>query len=441
MTGIGSQPGPRGPSFRPHLPAALPPRRAGVPEARIARPDLRVWALERGQAQFAANDLRRLSERPLAQPLAGPWRSPDADELRKSVAAEPALARALAAEGPAGKAWVSALADAIDRAMRSDPTAPGAEMIFRFEGAYGMGRVGHIAVGTAWRAPDDSLKIAVLHQESLPDLGEGKDAKRPGTFTGRFYQTFDTAADHADGVAPVAESMKLAGLPSVNVFPCKAPQTLPQIAQALSSVVGDHVYAPSPTWSGVQQGLAEGRTAYGTCFTVTELAHNALAGKPLVFPEKHTTDQSFVRLAPFACIDLSKLALVPVGKKEVPLGEVFADGQTVLEQRLAFVNLGERWGRSADWQVKATRTTSPATIPLEAGKPLTQEGALPRDWSALQFGSAPKGVTLDGAPVRTGVTYSREECARMQVGEGGKARIVVGHPPEDPGAKAGRPKL
>jgi hypothetical protein len=386
-----------------------------------------------GSSRFLPGDLRTGVASPLASGATGRWRAPDAVELRGALAAERSLNEALKSEGDAGHAWVGRLAGAIDRATSASGSAAGVEMVMRFAAAYGGGRVAHIALGAAWREPGGTLRVAFLHQESLPDVA--RDGRRTGTFTGRFYEGFDTAADHADKVAPVVESMKLAGLPSVNVFSCDRPQSLPHITAALKARVGDHVYAPSPTWPGVKEGLANGRTAYGTCFTASQVAHDALAGQALKFPEAHTTDQSLAALAPFACIDLEALASVPVGRQAVPLDRAFADEQPVRGQQLAFLHLGERWGQSPDWQVPATRTTSPAALGLEPGKRLTAVGGLPDGWSALQFSAPPKGLSLDGAAVRVGVTYSKAECDRMQVGEGAKARVVVGHPPEGPRAR------
>lgn len=438
MTGIGAPPGAGARGLPPAGGSAASLHRAsgpGRPAAGRFLPRARVLDADRGPgaSRFLPGDLRIGVASPVASEATGRWRAPDAVELRGALAGERSLNEALKAEGKTGHDWVVGLADAIAHQTPADGTAPGVEMVLRFAGAYGGGRVAHIALGTAWRAPDDTLRVAFLHQESLPDVAS--DGRRTGAFTGRFYGGFDTAADHADKVAPVVESMKLAGLPSVNVFSCDRPQSLPHITAALQARVGDHVYAPSPTWPGVKEGLAQGRTAYGTCFTASQVAHEALAGRALKFPKDHTTDQSLVALAPFACIDLAALSAVPVGRQAVPLDRIFANEQPVRGQQMAFLHLGERWGQSPDWQVQATRTTSPVVLGLEPGKRLSEVGGMPEGWSALQFGAPPKGLSLDGAAVRTGVTYSKAECDRMQVGEGGKARVVVGHPPEGPRAR------
>jgi hypothetical protein len=432
MMRTGSPLGVSSPLMQTHFASPQQPRPAA-----LRFPDLQVRAIQpggqSGVSQFDAKDMRSRIEPPLQLPVAGPWQAPSVDELKKALATEPTFATAIAAEGPAGEAWVSKLAQAIDRAMPSEQTDPGVGMIFRFEAAYGGGRVSHIAIGTAWRAPEgDSqaakgdLKVAFLHQESLPDLGKNEGDKRPGTFTGAFFPTFDTAAIHPDRVAPVAESMKTAGLPDVNVVPFPLPQTLPQIGQVLSTLIGDHAYGPSRTWPGVQDALASGQTAFLTCFDVTDVAVQALSGQPLVYPKEHSTDQAFERLADLACINLNETAEVKVGRDMVPRNQLFADGQSTTVQQIGFLTLGQSWGRSADWQVPSTGTTSSAQFTLKPGEPLTQQGGLPENWSGLQFSAVPKGVKLDGLEVRTGKHYGPEECARMQVTEPGKARVVVG---------------
>jgi hypothetical protein len=241
-------------------PTGLSPRRPdGTGSASASAPiELQARVIQPGAlpdtSRFDAEDLRRQIQPPLAQPVIGEWKSPSAPELRAALEQEPTFKHALAAEGAAADQWVGQLAAALERATRSDESAPAparvAEMIFRFPGAYGAGRVAHIANGAAWRLPDGTLRLAFLHQESLPDAAPAR------SFTGRFYDTFDTAHDLPDKKAPVAESMKLAGLPAVNVFRCEHPQSLPGITEALRVGVGDHVYASWPSWPGVKEAAA-----------------------------------------------------------------------------------------------------------------------------------------------------------------------------------------
>jgi len=385
------------------------------------------------ESRFDAKDLRSQIQPPLAQPVIGKWKPPSADELRAALKKEPTFERALAAEGVAAEGWVNKFAAALARATGRDESAPGAEMIFRFPGAYAAGRVAHIANGTAWRGSDGTLQLAFLHQESLP-------AKQ--AFIGRFYDTFNTAPDHRHKIAPVAESMKLVGLPDVNVFSCKYPQSLPGITKALRIGVGDHVYAPGPHWPGVKEGAAQGLIAYGTCFTAAELGHNALGGGVLAFPVNRPLNLSFEALAPLACINLSEFSSVPGGQSAVALHSSFASTQPRESQQATFLHLGGKWGLHGPWQVGSLRSMSHKSFALEPGKSLTGMASdLPQGWTALQFGRKPSGVSLAGVPVRVGVTYTRAECEQMQVDEGGKAFVVCGHPPQAPQLQPPRPRL
>lgn len=385
-----------------------------------------VRALPTGEASFSSDDLRRTSGVAIERPAVGAWEIPTLPELQQALSFEPVLQAAFADEGQHETSrWLGSVQGALATAT-SGPGARGAELVLRFPACYGNGNVAHLALGTVFRDPGGTLQARFLHQESLPDVDA--DGARPGTFTGRVYASFETSGDHPDGLSPVAESVRLVGLPYVNVFPCARPQELQQITEALQRGVGDHVYAPSVTWPGVAAGRDAGKPLYGTCFTITQIAHEALAGRPLVFPADHDSARSFEALARLACIDLANYRTVSVGRSAVPLSEAFADTQPVRKQMVAFLTLGTAWGQDGPWDAQPARSADARSVSVGAG-PLRFTGEqLARGWHSIKFNRVPIGVTLDGEPVRAGVTYSREECDRMQVAAALELRFNVSFP-------------
>lgn len=377
---------------------------------------------------YDPRDIRAGAAPALALPKIGDWQPPNATELEAALSREPALKEAITRAGAGGKLWLQTLAAALATATRSDSSANGGELLARFEGAYGGGRLAHVANGSVWRDSAGALNVAFLHQESLPDVGA--DGNLTGTYTGRIYPTFDTSGDHPGGFAPVVEGLKLVGLPEINVFPNAKPQSLPQITQTLRTTVGDHVYAPSPTWPGVKEGKNEGKPKYAVCFMITDLVHEAMVGRALVFPDRHTLDTSVKALADLACIDISNFREVNLGRgKSVPLDRAFSDEQPQLVQQRAMVYLSSTWGTDRAWQVPSIRKTSPAKVTFQPSEsPNAAAEDVAKEWSAIQFSKVPSGLTFDGAPVRVGVTYSREEFGRMQAQAKGTVDAVIAYP-------------
>lgn len=126
-----------------------------------------------------------------------------------------------------------------EKAATMDATDKGMALVFRFPGTYG--EVGHIAVGSLWRDEKGAVQLDISHQESMAPT-----PKSGNVYTGRIFDTFDTAAHYPTGIAPVVEGMKLLGPPSVNVFPVPFPERLAPYTRAFK----DHevTYGPTEDW-------------------------------------------------------------------------------------------------------------------------------------------------------------------------------------------------
>lgn len=384
---------------------------------------------------FSQRALQLSAGRPVECEETGAWRSPNSDELKAALRNDAVLGAALAREtNDDVDRWVNGLSGALASRSPSGTSLPGAALILRFKSAYGS--VHHIATGTVWRAPDGRLRMAFLHQESIPDVGP--DGKRPGTFSGVIYDRFDTRADHPDGVAPVDESVRLAGLPDVNVRPVALPQSLPKIARLLREHIGRHVYAASPAWPGVMDTGAHGRTPYATCFTIAELTYAALCGGPLVVPLDHDLGETVSRLAPITCIDLKRFATV--GRPPTPLRQAFRRGDIRL-QSSAFIQLGTGWGEHGAWDVSGTRAVARMRLKLDAGTRPVEADGLNGSWHALKFATAPEGLTLRGAPVKAGVTYMRAEVEHMRAEAACTLSLDVATPGVADSARSRSPRL
>ena len=419
---------------RPQGGAVLGYRTSGLPQRTSGTRDLSIRAADEGRGSaFSATDLRTESGSATKPAAAGTWRLPSVGELQAELVREPVFARAFQREGETESSrWLGELATAIEKKVgKAGETLPpghdGCVMILRFPAAYRS--VGHMAIATAWRNDAGRLKLRFLHQESLPDVAP--DGTRKSTFSGDFFGTFDTRRRHADGLSPVEESIKLAGLPNVNVAPCREPQSLPQITRGFQKAVGTHVYGMSATWPGVAEGRSDGRTRFANCFMVSHLANEALSGRALVFPEDHDTSGSIRALEPMICMDLGRWGVVGSGDKARTIEEIFRSGSATLQIKTA-EGLGVAWGQDRAWDVAVPRRVESKAVVVGAGTLVLPE--LAPGWHAIKFSAEPKGLSFVGAsggagePVKAGVTYSRHECAAMQLAGATKLRFDVSYP-------------
>jgi hypothetical protein len=400
-----------------------------LPRVRIIRA-LPVMGASAESNGFQPGDLRSISGSAMRRSAAGPWKPPTSAELREEIGREPVFARAFKRVGDTeSDRWLGELSDAMRRHGAALPDGDkGFVMILRFPAAYRS--VGHMAIGSAWRNDAGRLKVAFLHQESLPDVGP--DGARKASFSGDFFRGFDTRARHADGIAPVEESMKLAGLPDVNVSPCREPQSLPQVTTGLSRAVGNHVYGMSPTWPGVAEGLAEGRPYFANCFMVSHLADQALRGGRLFFPLDHDTSTSIRALESMSSTDLLLRGTIGSGDGARTIEQVFRDDPP-RKQISAAEGLGVAWGNDRPWDVSSSSRVESKALVVGAG-PLTLPPEIAPGWQSLKFSVEPKGLTITDAAggerqsVKAGVAYTRQECERMQMADSAKLRFDVSWP-------------
>jgi hypothetical protein len=281
-----------------------------------------------------------------------------------------------------------------------------------FPAAYG--NINHVAMATAWREPKSGeLRLAVMHQESIPDGG------KPTFFTGRVYDTFDTSADYPGGISPAVESMRLAGLPRVNVFPSLLPQDLPGVTLALRGGLGDHPYGPNEKWAQVPAEL-KGKQ-FATCFTITEMGVNATSGQVLKVSGEPTFPNIMLTLAPLVSTDVSKWNAIQLQDRTVSL-EQFGELEPK-EAGQVFRKVGSTWG-DMPWDVQSLYTVKSKTEELSAGRfPVADDPNV----HAVKFISPPRGIELDGVPVQAGVTYMAPDVRRMTVSAEPDAKVKVSY--------------
>ena len=384
-------------------------RRDAIPSKRT---DMRLLAAANsnvpGNARpeaFEPGDLRSQLPSPLSRTDAGPWVPPSsgAQTAAALAAADGAIARAL--EQPGADAWVAQLTKVMQERSQAMPEgSAGLRMTLCFPATY-SGSVRHLAMATVWRdAQSSQLKVAFMHQESIPRATE-----RGETFIGRMYDRFDTSEDYPGGKAPVVESIRLSGLPTVNVAVCARPQDLPGTVEALRDVYGDHPYGPNDKWSAVPADL-QGKP-FATCFTITELGVRATNGEMLKLPDEPTLPGTFSRMAPLVSTDVERYNAIKIGKDTTDLAGF--DELSGTKAKQVFFAIGTTWGADQAWDVDSIHEVTGARTSLGPGSRVTL--ADDPDVHAIKFTAAPRGVELDGELVQGGTTYSADAVRRMVV--------------------------
>jgi hypothetical protein len=371
-----------------------------------------------------------------ALPAAAPrtWAPVGENELRRVLADDAGFGFVL--NTPDGDAFVRQLLQAVNdktaNAMRQRDN--GMALVLRFDNTYNV--AGHIALASLWRDGDGMLHMGIAHQESVPGTPQSG-----GVYTGRVHGELDTSATYPRGRAPVVESMKLSGPPSVNVFPCPYPD---RIAGAVEELAGEdkaHPYGASNRFLNEKnesdwgpKGTLPADRRYENCFDVTHKVLVQLYG--LHSEESHELFPDILNaMSTFASFRGGEFDKIEAGqgasRKAIDLHNLKKG-----EALPAFLHIAPRWGLSTAWHVPKTTTSKEIAVEVKPG----QVGiALPGSARAMKFyPSAPKGLELDGKPVEGGdKTYSAQEAARMVYAgkEPGKAKAVVTFPDTSAPAK------
>lgn len=330
------------------------------------------------------------------------WKNVETEELKTALKSDAGFAQFI--HKPEGEKFINELKYAIN-SKKSDMlgTDKGMALVFRFDSAYSA--VAHTALASLWRDATGKLCMGVAHQESVPPSDAKTDVPR-----GVVYDTFDTSSTFPGGHAPVVESMKLAGLPSVNVFPCPQPEAIQQAVLEIAGEKNANPYGATDNWRNNNRGKFSADRPFETCFNVTHKVLAQLYG--VETSQAPLLPNVLVAMRPFVSIpeDQFNTVAIPNGKdaKSIELKQVAAQPSEDIVK--TFMAIGEQWGLSGAWDVRGQSRTSKHSVALSPG----QRGiALPSGSRNFKFISDPAMLTLNGKPVKAGISYSNEDAAEM----------------------------
>lgn len=329
------------------------------------------------------------------------WKKIETQELHDVLQTEPAFARFI--DKNEGAKFINELKNALnEKSSEMLSTDKGMALVFRFDSAYSA--VAHTAVASLWRDENGKLCMGVAHQESVPPSDAKNDVPR-----GVVYDKFDTSATFPGGFAPVVESMKLAGLPSVNVFPCPHPEVIVPAVQEIAGEEKANPYGATDNWRNNNRGKLPSGRPFETCFNVTHRVLAQLYGTQA--SQAPLLPNVLVAMRPFVSIPEQQFETVsiPSGKekKEFALKQI-AD-QPAEDIVKTFLHIGENWGKGGRWDVRGQAQTTKRSVILNPGQGIN----LPPGANALKFIVDPAMLTLNGKPVKAGIAYTKEEAEMM----------------------------
>ncbi len=330
------------------------------------------------------------------------WIKIETQELYDVLRTEPGFARFV--DKPEGRKFIDELKNVLNKKGEEKlPSDRGMALVFRFDSAYGA--IAHVALASLWRDEGGKLCMGIAHQESVPPSDPQRDVVR-----GVVYDKFDTSSTYPGGYAPVVESMKLAGLPSVNVFPCPHPEAIVQAVQELSGEEKANPYGATDNWMDNNRGLLPPERPFETCFNVTHKVLARLFGA--VATQAPLLPNILIAMRPFVSIPPDQFNTVTisdgVNKKQIDIIEIAK--QPVSDRVNTFTTVGEIWGLSGTWDVHAQSRTSKHKImftPNQVGIPL------PQGVRSIKFLTKPAMLILGGKQVHAGIAYTKEETEAM----------------------------
>jgi hypothetical protein len=374
--------------------------------------------LTSGETAAWMNFINRLPEHfKNEMPPSAQWKPVGKTELREVLCTDSAFAKFI--NEPEGIKFVDELVNAINNASaQMGFTDKGLSFTLHFAHAYGS--INHIAAGTFWRDDSGQLKMQLIHQESFPPT------KATGNIAvGRVYSYLDTTEDHPEKKGTMVESMKLAGMPAVNLFPCPAPEMLEPFTRLLHAV-GLHPYGPMEDWNDNNKGNLMAARAFECCFDVTVRAlyvvNNLMAERVHLLPD-HLERMQYLASIPVGQFDTVNIP-GSKGQRTVRIKDIntlpFKDRYAV------FKAVGSAWGRNMLWDVNPQTTTEQHTLTIQA----KEKGIFLKPGQRLKFVQKPNGLMLDGKQVQAEKTYTNEEARRMNyAGEKSlSATIIVATP-------------
>ena len=335
-----------------------------------------------------------------ALPKSSNWREAEPLEVLGALTQDAAM-RTLMEEQPAEfTRFYNELTGAINRKMHDmSDSDKGMAITFRFPQCYTT--TAHIAVAGVWRDEHGVLKIGFCHQESMPPKSKGQP------WSGVVYPGFDTARDYPGGHAPVLESMRLAGPPAANVFPCPHPEAIMKATGDIAGPQKARQYAPTYTWISAA-GQQPAPLPPETCFNVT---HKVLAA--MYYTDTH--DQPLLptllpKMASFASIGRHQFDAIETGKPGQVIVLETIPTLPFAEQVKAFLRVGMQWGEALPWDVELQTWSRVEEAPVSPGKIGI---ILPPGARGIKFLSGAEHMTLHGQAGRPGKTYSAAEAAMM----------------------------
>lgn len=326
------------------------------------------------------------------------WKTVDESELRAALAQDSALAQFI--DQPDGRRFVAELAQALNaKSAEMKFSDKGFAFTMQFAHAYGV--VNHIAGGSVWREPDGTLQLKLIHQESFPPT---KDTGNIAV--GRVYDRLDTASDHPEKRSTMVESMKLAGMPTVNLYP--APDVLVPFTQLLMAV-GHHPYGPTADWNGGNRGKLPPQRAFECCFDVTVRAMNVMHN--LMAERVHLLPDNLERMRHYASNSPGQFDSVSIeagkGRQTVKMEDMRQ--LDFRGQYAVFKEVGSQWGRTMPWDVNRQTDSMIRRLPLQPG----QQGIALDDGQRFKFIDRVPGLMLDGAKVGPERAYTADDARRM----------------------------
>jgi hypothetical protein len=183
---------------------------------------------------------------------------------------------------------------------------------------------------------------------------------------GVVYDKFDTSSTFPGGHAPVVESMKLAGLPSVNVFPCPHPEA---IVQAVAEIAGEenaNPYGATDNWRNNNRGQFSSERPFETCFNVTHKVLAQLYGAQA--SQGPFLPNILEAMRPFVSIPSDQFNTVAIanGKDTKAVDLVDVARQPANDIIKIFFAVCEKWGLSGTWDVRGqSRTSKHSTVPSQ----------------------------------------------------------------------------
>lgn len=345
------------------------------------------------------------------------WKPVSTAELAQVLAQDNALAKFI--DQPEGQRFVTELAQALN-AKSTEMTFSDKGLAFTMQFAHAYGTVNHISGGSFWRDGDGQLQMAIIHQESLPPTKASG-----GIAVGRVFPHLDTQQIHPEKRGTMVESIKLNGMPTVNLFPCAAPEAVVPLTQMLVAV-GDHPYGPTEDWNNNNRGNLPPARAFECCFDVTiralSVMHNLMAERVHLLPDSIERMQAFANIpaGSFETVDIKTAK----GSKTVKVADMrqleFKD------QYAVFKEVGQAWGRDMPWDVNRQTDSEIRPLMLQPG----QQGIRLEPGQRFKFIDRVQGLTLDGVKVGPEKAYTAEEASRMVYAgdKPVKATVVVTKP-------------